>query len=132
MSFEADLVFELSTIAGLSGKVYPLHAPAKDAAGNPVKAPYVIYISSAGVPVKTLNGFTGSKQIEAELNILADDYDELKALQSSVISKLESFERRVIGAGGLFIQELTYETPAELYEPLPNLYRSHINFKVHF
>ncbi|OMF35264.1 hypothetical protein BK133_11190 [Paenibacillus sp. FSL H8-0548] len=132
MSFEAALSDELETIPDLLGKVFPLFAPEQDDNKQPLKAPYVLYESSEGVNGKTLGGFSADKTVNCELYILATTYRELKQLTSAVINLLQSFERRAIGSGALFITELTYEPPVELYEPLPRLNRCNIVFKVHF
>ncbi|WP_424766302.1 DUF3168 domain-containing protein [Paenibacillus sp. sgz302251] len=131
MSFEAALSDELEAIAGLAGKVFPLFAPEFDDDNNGIKAPYIRYQSNYGVNGKTLDGFTSDREIECDIKILAVKYREMKELVEQVMNVLKSFERRAIGSGAFFIQEITFEPPAELYEPLPRLNRCDIVFTVH-
>lgn len=129
MNFEAALTLELKTIAALSNRVYPLTAP-EATAGNGV--PYLIYVSSEGRRTKTLDGFHTSKHVSGELNVIAARYADMKALTANVIDLLIGMEQRVIGIGGPFIQELTYDDPVELYEEQSQLYRCLIDFEVYF
>ncbi|MEK5415061.1 DUF3168 domain-containing protein [Paenibacillus sp. FSL L8-0708] len=124
LEFEDALSFELESMNGFRDKVYPAFAP-----GTPV--PYLVYISSEGVRVKTLEGFTRRRRIEVELNIVTKLYREMKEFSKVAIDKLISMEGRVIGEDGPFIQELTYEKPVEIYEEGPKLYRCLIDFTVH-
>jgi len=132
MDFEAALTAELMTIPQLINKVFPLVAPEKDVNKEPLKAPYVVYSSSDGSRVKSLDGYQGLKKVDVELFVIASTYTNLKPLESAVIDKLISFELRSIGEDGPFIQEVTYEEPIEKYEPLPKLWRKIINFSVYF
>ncbi|MGO4185209.1 DUF3168 domain-containing protein [Paenibacillus sp. TAF43_2] len=125
MEFEPALVLELREIEGFSSKIFPLVAT------EGVPAPYIAYSSSEGLREKNLSGYTNSKEIEVDLNIIAGTYKEMKRLTALVIDKLISFESRVIGKEGPFVQELKYERPVELYEPLPKLHRCVIEFIVH-
>lgn len=131
MTFEGALVTELETITELNGKVFPLNA--QDAEGNPVEAPYLIYVSSEGQYDKCLNGFLDMKEVSCELNILHKTYRNMKLLSRQVMAKLKSFEGRIIGIDGPMIQELVFENDSpELYEEQPELYRKIINFRIYF
>lgn len=125
-SFEQALVVELGSIQGLSNKVYPITA----IEGLP--APYIAYGSSDGLRDKALGGYLNSKSIDAELNIIASTYADMKRLSTAAVDKIISLESRVIGNGGPYIQELTYTRPVELYENLPKLYRCVIELKICF
>lgn len=126
MNFEEALTFELEAIPKLSGKVYPGFQPGKT-------APYLVYLSSPGIRSKELSsGYMDSKQVNATLNVVTAKYIDLVPLSDSVVEKIISFQGRVIGDNGPFIQEITYEEPVELYEDGPKLYRCIIEFKVYF
>jgi hypothetical protein len=123
MNFEEAFRAELSTITELTNKVYPLNAT------EGVKAPYVIYMPGEGLQDKTLEGYLASKEVECEINILHDSYGNLKSLAKQVLSKVISFQSRMIGDNGPFIQNVTYEKPVELYESQVFLYRCVIDLK---
>lgn len=130
LDFYLALKQELETIAALVGRVYPLTAP-EARAGNGV--PYLIYVTSDGLRTKTLgDGYQTGRHVAGELNVIDRDYDNMKAVTGEVMDLLVGMERRVIGNGGPFIQELTYSQPVELYENLPKLYRCVIDFDVYF
>jgi hypothetical protein len=128
MNFEEALRAELGTLTELSNKVFPLNAD------EGTKAPYVVYISSEGVQVKTLQGYMGNKEVDCEINILHDSYANMKALTKEVLAKIISFQGRSIGdlfsKDGPFIQNVTYSKPVEIYEKEVSLYRSVIDITV--
>lgn len=112
MYFEESLRIELMAIEGLENKVYPLTA---SEGTNP---PYVVYTSSEGVFEKTLDGgyITGTKEIECEIHILTGSYSNLKTLSREVITKITSFQGRVIGGlDGVRIVDVEYDNPHEEY-----------------
>ncbi|WP_438498017.1 DUF3168 domain-containing protein [Paenibacillus sp. IHBB 3054] len=125
MNFEEALTFELETIPGFVGKVFPGFIPGKS-------VPYIAYISSDGQRTKSLGGYMSSRRVPVELNIVAKRYEELKPYISAAVDVLVSFEGRQIGEAGPHIQELIYEPPVELYEEAPKLYRGVIDFSVYF
>ncbi|KQL54511.1 hypothetical protein AN964_14065 [Heyndrickxia shackletonii] len=126
MDFEEALRAELVTIDGLSNKVFPLNAT------EGTKPPYIIYVSSEGIQDKTLDGYQSNKEAPCEINIVHNSYENLKSMTKQVLDKIVSFEGRVIGKDGPFIQELSYDKPIELYENEISAYRSVINFTVNF
>ncbi|WP_201009029.1 tail completion protein gp17 [Paenibacillus glycanilyticus] len=125
MTFEAALVAELSAVPELAGKIFPLSA-------NGAPAPYLVYVSSNGLSAKGLDGYGTGKDVAVELNIMTSTYSELKMITASVLAILHTFEKRQLGTDGPFIQELTQQEPAEMYEPLPKLNRCSIRFNVYF
>jgi len=129
VDFEPALVQELKSIAALENRIYPLTAPEATASGG---VPYLIYASSEGLRDKTLGGHLNSKEVRAELNIIAKKYSDMKAITREVIALLISFEGRQIGTGGPFIEELTYQMPVEMYESEPGLYRCVVEFSAYF
>lgn len=129
VDFEPALVQELKTITALENRIYPLTAPEATASGG---VPYLIYASSEGLRDKTLGGHLNSKEVRAELNIIAKKYSDMKAITKQVIALLITFEGRQIGTDGPFIEELTYQMPVEMYESEPGLYRCIIELSVFF
>lgn len=129
MNFEAALTVELETIAALENRIYPLTAPETS---FDLTKPYLVYGSSEGLRTKTLGGYHSGKSVEGEINVIAPRYADMKSITAAVVDVLVSMEQRVIGTGGPYIQELTYETPVELYEEAPKLYRCLIDFEVYF
>ncbi|WP_336772302.1 tail completion protein gp17 [Paenibacillus sp. MMO-58] len=125
MTFEPALVAELSAVPELQGKIFPLSA-------NGAPAPYLVYVSSEGLPSKGLDGYGSGKNVTVMLNIMSDTYSGLKTITANVLAILHTFEKRKIGEGGPFIQELTHQEPVEGYEPLPKLYRCVIELKAFF
>ncbi|OBZ13934.1 hypothetical protein [Bacillus sp. FJAT-26390] len=136
MNFEKALAEELSSLAGIGGRVFPIMAPDTiedpDGGGDdvPLVTPYILYESGYGVEEKALGGYLDMREIEGEINVVTSTYAGLKQNVAAIIERLKSFERRAIGSDALFISEVTYEAPVELWEPLPKLYRSVIEFKV--
>lgn len=124
MSFESALREELFTITELVGNVHPLNA-SEDA-----EAPYLVYVSSEGLPDRTLEGFASSKEVSCELNVIHSTYGSLKTLTGAILSLIQSFQGRSIGASGPFIQSISYEEPVELYEPEIKKYRCNIEITV--
>lgn len=125
MNFEEALTKELESIPSLAGKVFPMSTPGKS-------APYAQYQSSFGQQDKALGGYLDSKGVDAEVNLFAKSYREIKGLEEATVGLLVGFEERNIGVDGPFIAELTYDEPVEMYEEAPKLYRCVISFRVNF
>jgi hypothetical protein len=124
MNFEESLVYELSSIEGLSKKIFPLSAVAG------VETPFLVYVSSEGEEDRTLNGFIGSKQITCEIHIIANSYSELKRITRSVIEKIKTFWGRQIGVNGVYIKSVAYDPPVETVDEELNLRRSAFDLRV--
>jgi hypothetical protein len=124
--FEQALEQELKTIAALNNRVYPLYS------SEDIKSPYLIYASSEGLRTKTMDGYQPGKKVSGELNVIAPRYEQMKMITAQVIELIIGMTGRSIGTSGPFIQELIYDTPVELYEPQPKLYRCVIDFEVYF
>lgn len=127
--FEQALTQELKSVSVLGGRVYPLFAPE---AVKKNGVPYLIYGSSEGLRDKSLDGYLKSKEVRAELNVIADRYADMKAITKQVIALLLSFEGRQIGAGGPYIEAVEYQMPVEIYESQPDLHRCVIEFSVFY
>jgi hypothetical protein len=135
MNFEEALKGELISASqdlkeitdnGVIDKVFPLNAP------EGIKPPFIVYVSSEGIPDKTLQGYLNSKQVVCEIHILHGSYSDIKSLTKLVLEKIRSFQDRIIGQDGPFIQNVTYDTPTEVYEKEVYLYRSSFDLTVKF
>jgi len=102
MTFEEALRNEVSSVSGLASKVFPLLARSQNQ--SLLAAPYVAYVSTEG----------------------------LKSLTKLVMAKILTFQSRVIGTGGPFIQNVTYQEPVELYDDEPKLYRCVVQYEFYF
>jgi len=129
LDFEQALTEELKTISELQNRVYPLDSPEATKHNG---VPYLIYASSEGLRDKTLSGYLDSKEVQGEVNVIAERYADMKAITKQVIALLIDMEGRQIGTGGPCIAELTYQMPVELYEPQPDLYRCMIEFQAYY
>jgi len=132
MLFEDAMIEELNRIPEITGKVFPLEAPRLGSDQNPVRAPYVIFVSSEGRRTSSLDGFHASKVADLELNIVGATYPEMKSITRQVIDVVLGFQQRVIGTDGPYIQEVIYEAPNELYESAAKLHRSVLNIEFYF
>ena len=124
MTFEEALREELSSISGITNKIYPLTAK------KGTKAPYLIYVSSEGIQDKVFQGYLDSKEIACEVNIVHSTYENMKSLSKLVIEKIVSFQGRTIGTNGPTIKNVTYQKPVELFEREIQCYRCVIEIKV--
>lgn len=129
MDFEQALVQELNSITALGGRIYPLFAPEATKHNG---VPYLVYASSEGLRDKSLGGYLKSKEVRAELNIIAERYNDMKAITKQVIALLIGFEGRQIGTDGPIIEEVDYQMPMEFYESQPDLRRCLVEFSVYF
>src|SRR5690554_3769271 len=114
MNFERALIHELQTITELQNRVYPLEAPEATKHNG---VPYLVFVSSEGLPDKALDGFMASKEVRIELNILTESYKELKAITRKVVALIISFEGRTIGNDGPHVEEISFlQQPVEMFE----------------
>jgi hypothetical protein len=126
MDFEQALVYELNTINGLSGKVFPQQA-AED-----VKPPLVVYISSEGEQVMTLSGPTNMTELSFEVHVITESYEQLKSLTKAILDRIRSFFQRPIGQNGPLIKSVSHVDPIEDIEAASNYHKSSIDIKVRF
>ncbi len=129
MTFEAAVTAELELATGLTGKVYGVTGVENVTAPS---APYLIFVSSEGLQYKTLGGYLPTKEVDFEVNILHTTYSNMKTLTKLVLAQIISFQSRVIGTNGPYIQDVEYEKPIELYEPNVKMFRCNIIVKVRF
>lgn len=126
MNFEEALVYELSTITGLDGKVFPQNAQ------EGTEPPFAIYISSEGERVQTLEGYQDLTELSSEVHVVCKSYEEMKGYTKAVIDRLISFYGRAIGINGPAIKSFAYDEPTEDVEEEFNFNRSVISFRVRF
>jgi hypothetical protein len=126
MDFEQSLVYELQTITGLSGKVFP------HAAEENTKAPFVIYISSDGEKIMTLQGPTDMTELTCEIHIISDSYQNLKSLTKAVLDRVRSFFARSIGDNGPIIKSISHVEPIEDIDTSMNFHRSSFDIRVRY
>lgn len=126
MDFEQALVYELQTITGLNGKVFPQNA-AEDA-----EPPFVVYISSEGEPVMTLNGATDLTELTCEIHVVCESYEKLKGLTRAVLDRIKSFFQRQIGQNGVKIKSVSHVEPIEDFDKDLNYHRSSFDIRVRF
>lgn len=119
------MVEEFAAIPVIGSKLYPLAAP-----GDTV-APYVVYGASEGMRVRALDGYKDSKEINVDMNVVAQTYKSMKQNTAAVLDMIISFQQRAIGTEGLFIQEIDLEEPDEIYEDVPKLHKCVISFTVY-
>jgi hypothetical protein len=123
MDFEQGLKDEISSISGLSGKVFPTHAT------EGTKTPYVVYHKFNRSLIKTLDGFTGFSESNYGIMVFSEQYAQLQTLYKAIRDKLISFEKRSIGS---FVQGVSITDIDEGYDEEAKLYRMDIIIKIYF
>jgi hypothetical protein len=126
MDFEQALVYELSTINGISGKVFP------QAAEEGTLAPFVIYISSDGEKIMTLSGPTNMTELSCEIHVVTESYEQLKSLTKAVLDRLRSFFQRAIGENGPYIKSISHVEPIEDLDTSLNYHKSSFDIRVRY
>lgn len=126
MNFEESFVYELQAITGLNGKVFPQQAQ------EDIKPPFVVYVSSDGSPIMTLDGATDMTELTCEVHVIADSYEQLKGFTRVVLDRIQSFFQRQIGYNGVYIKSVSYTEPVEDFDNNLNYHRSSFDVKVRF
>jgi hypothetical protein len=124
MNFEQALVYELQAITGLSGKVFPQSAPEN------TEPSFIVYVSSGGEPIMTLNGATDMTELTCEIHIVSETYEQLKSLTKIVTDRVRSFFQRPIGQNGPHIKSVSYIEPVEDLDNPTNYHKSSFNMTV--
>lgn len=107
MNFEESLVYELSSIGELRDRIYPLSAP------EDTEPPFLIYVSSEGVKVQSLEGYSDLTEVTFEIHITTVNYSLLKSLTRQVMDRILSFYSRPIGENGPVIRSVSLDEPVE-------------------
>jgi hypothetical protein len=126
MNFEQALVFELQTITGLEGKVYPQISP------EDIVPPLIIYLSSDGEPIMTLSGPTEMMELTCEIHVIAPTYEQLKSLTKAVLDRVRSFFNRAIGENGPIIKSISHVEPIEDIDTATNFLKSSFDIRVRY
>lgn len=126
MDLEQGMTAELSSIAGLSEKVYPVVAP------EGTKAPYLVYALSSNERTMNLTGHDGLVQSQYQLDLYHATYAGLKALKKLVIANLKTYVLRNIGGTGPYIQQVEIINDFETYEDVVKLYKGVIELEVNY
>jgi hypothetical protein len=126
MDFEEALCAELKTISGLEQKVFPQNAEEN------TEAPFVVYTSSGGEQVQTLDGYTDLTELSFELNLVTNSYEELKSYVQIISNKIRSFFGRNIGTNGPYIKSVSFPEPNEDFQENQNYHKSTFNVRVRF
>lgn len=126
MNFEEALCAELQTISGLEQKVFPQNAEEN------TEAPFVVYVSSGGEKVQTLEGYTDLTELSFEVNVVANSYEELKSYVETISNKVRSFFGRNIGTNGPYIKSVSFTEPNEDFQENQGYHKSTFNVRVRF
>jgi Protein of unknown function (DUF3168) len=126
LDFEQALVYEINSINGLQGRVFP-QAPEEG-----TKAPYVVYNSSEGEPVMTLNGPSNMTELSCDIHVIAESYEQLKGLTKAVLDRIRSFFQRAIGQNGPVIRSISHVEPVEDVDTNLNYHKSSFDIRVRF
>jgi|SRR5689334_4389313 len=124
MNFEEALVYELETISGLTNRVFP------QTTKEGTEPPFVVYTSSEGEEIMTLDGGTNIFELTAEINVVGKNYDEMKVYTKAVLDKATSFYGRKIGIDGPNILSLSYGEPVESFDESMEYHRSTVELRV--
>lgn len=111
--FEQALVIQLSTISGLSGKVFPIQAE------QGTLTPYLTYSLGSVDREKELNGYNNLNAFSYQFDLISNTYSALKTLMKSLTDKLKTLEGQTVGR---YIQEIEIQTELINYIPESNLY----------
>jgi hypothetical protein len=126
MNFEEALCAELQAISGLQQKTFPQNAE------EGTEPPFVVYNSSDGEKVQTLDGYTDLTELSFEVAVVATSYEGLKGLTKAVLDRVKGFFNRSIGTDGPFIKSVSHIEPIEDFQQDQNYHKSTITFRVRF
>ena len=126
MEFYEGLVVELTSIAGLTNKVFPTTAP------QGVVAPYLVYSLGGNERAKTLITHDGLVRSEYQLDIYHLTYAVLYALKKLVIAEIKTWSQASIGTTGPYIQQVEIMTDFETYDNVLKLHKGVVEFNVHY
>lgn len=126
MDFEEALCAELQAISGLQNKVFPQNAE------EGTEPPFVVYISSGGEKVQTLDGYTDLTELSFEAHVVATSYEGMKGLTKAVLDRVKSFFQRSIGTDGPTIKSVSHFEPVEDFQQDQNYHKSTVSVRVRF
>jgi hypothetical protein len=126
LNLEQSLEIELSSIAGLNDKVYPLTSP------QGAVVPYLIYTLSSTSRDKELTGNNGLVEAQYEFNIYHTVYASLKSIIALMIAKIKTFNQSTLATTGVYIQEVDIINEFETYENEAKLYKGIIEVNFYY
>lgn len=98
MDLEQGLVAELGELSGLTGRIYPYHAP------EAAEAPYVVYVPSPPVPDLCLDGWLDSGVQHIDLYAVDDDQTGAILLARQVAAEVRTWLGVSLGLSGPLVQ----------------------------
>lgn len=124
---EIALRYELqNNILEIADRIYPTNAPANE------DKPYLVYGRLNPKYIKSLNGYTGEKQLTFMFNIITTQYSEMVKLRKKVAKLLIDMQGRTIGEEKIFIEDIAINTVIEKYEFNLRKNRGIIDFTIYF
>lgn len=123
---ERALVYELSKIAELGGKIYPTNAPHGE------KSPYMTYILSSYEQLRTLDAILEDTEKSYMLNILCASYAQMKELTEAVKEKVYGFIGNCIGQTPVYVENVIINNMSETYEDELKLYRGILDISIFY
>lgn len=126
MDIEKGLLFELTSIIGLSGKVFPL------VAAQNILTPYLTYSLNSVEREKHLLGNDGLCGAEYQIDIFESNYSNLQTLSKLVRKKLLTLNEKNIGNTGTYIQQIDIINELNFYESEVLFYRKTIEFIIYY
>jgi hypothetical protein len=127
LTFDEGLKAELTAIAELKDKVFPLAAPKE------IVAPYVLYRRGETVYNRALSSMSKDTVSSVySLILIAKTYGTLQSISSSITDKLISFQDRQVGETGPLIKDIDPKVVGDSYIPETDEYRCDIEIKVKY
>lgn len=126
MNFEQALRSELILVTNLSNKVFPLNVP------EGVSAPFLIYSKANTDYVKSMDGTSTTRVGRYDLDIVTPTYTGLQDLIIAIKNKILTFEGRVIGTLGPFVQSVIIDNIVELFEEKVMFYRANMEIRFYY
>jgi hypothetical protein len=124
---EKALRYELEQhITGLTGNIYPTHAP------STYTKPYLVYTRINTSKVKTLEGYHGKQSLSYMFSVMATKYADMKSLSEKVEALLISLPHTTIGTGNIYVEDLTINNISETWENELGVNRGNIDFTISF
>jgi hypothetical protein len=127
MNFDEGLKAELTAIAELKDKVFPL------AAASEAVAPYLVYKRGETVYNRSLSGMSKDTVSSVySLALITKTYGTLQTISSSITDKLMSFQDKQVGESGPLILDIDPKILGDNYVPEHDEYRCDIEITVKY
>jgi hypothetical protein len=126
MTIEQAIHTELSTITGLTGKVWAISAL------QDTPAPYCTYQINNTSRSRSLTEHVGLVEAQWQIDIFETTYTKLMALKRLVIDELKTWETTNLAITGPYIQECTITDEVESHDEDTLLYQGTIDITIYF